>query len=470
LLPIFPYAPCIDRYIGAHTYRLLPPLDSNCTGLDGKTGWTLEFFEQGKKEKPVKTINGFKEANYSPLLDTGSQWKDVLLSATFVPKASGSHYLSCAGIGPTSVSINNKVIYEQKHNSEDAMAFLFGGNPEKQFTYSFNKGESYEISVQSSPPITSGDEDGGILSGRPGFRLGFMSQEEHDEDLLSTAVDLARDCDMAIVFTGHTPVWETEGQDQVGFHLPKDGSQDKLVDAIASVNPKTIVVNSTGVAVAMPWLSKVSAVLQAWFPGQEAGNAIADVVSGAVNPSGKLPISWPKQLEDTPAYGNFPGVKKDGQLTVQYNEGVFVGYRHYDRISKEKLQFPFGFGLSYTSFNFKDARVSQPSPDTFNTSIAVSNLGQEAGATVVQLYIGLSTHSVDHPIKTLAAFKKVLLEAGEEKRVELPVSLKDFAYFDEASGSWKVAHGKYDFSFAQSAADVVSVVTMDINGSRQLLL
>jgi beta-glucosidase len=430
----------------------------------------LEFFEQGKKEKPVKTTNGVKEANFSPLLNLGSQWKDVLLSATFVPKASGSHYLSCAGIGPTSVSINDKVIYEQKHNSEDTMAFLFGGNPEKQFTYSFNKGESYQIRVHSTPPVTTGDEDGGILSGLPGFRLGFMSQEEHNEDLISTAVDLARNCDVAIVFTGHTPVWETEGQDQVGFHLPKDGSQDKLVDAIASANPKTIVVNSTGVAVAMPWLPKVSAVLQAWFPGQEAGNAIADVLSGAVNPSGKLPISWPKELEDTPAYDNFPGVKKDGQLTAHYNEGVFVGYRHYDRISKEKLQFPFGFGLSYTSFNFKDARVSQPSLGTFNTSIAVSNLGQESGATVVQVYIGPSTHSVDHPIKTLAAFKKVLLEAGEEKRVELPVLLKDFAYFDEASGFWELAQGKYDVSFAQSAADVVSVVTMDINGSRQLRL
>jgi beta-glucosidase len=456
--------------IGAHTYRLLPPLDSRCTGLDGKSGWTLEFFEQGKQYTPVLTTNGVKEANFSPLLHLGSQWKDVLLSTTFVPDSSGRHYLSCAGIGPTSVSINDKVIYEQKHNSEDAMAFLFGGNPEKQFTYPFNKGESYKIRVYSSPPVTSGDEDGGILSGLPGFRLGFMSQEEHDEDLLSSAVSLARDCDIAIVFTGHTPDWETEGQDQVSFHLPKDGSQDKLVDAVALANPKTIVVNSTGVAVAMPWLGKVSAVLQAWFPGQEAGNAIADVISGAVNPSGKLPISWPKRLEDAPAYANFPGIKKDGQLTVKYEEGVFVGYRHYDRVSKEKLQFPFGFGLSYTSFKFRDARVSQASQDMFSTSTVISNTGQEAGATVVQLYVGPSMQSVDHPIKTLAAFKKVYLKAGEEKRVELPVSLKDFAYFDEASSAWKVEKGKYDFSFAHSAADVASVVTLDLDGSRQLKL
>ncbi|KAF2474640.1 glycoside hydrolase [Lindgomyces ingoldianus] len=112
----------------------------------------------------------------------------------------------------------------------------------------------------------------------------MMKKEEHDEDLLAEAVDVARDCDFAIVFTSHTPVWETEGQDQVSFNLPKVGSQDKPVIAVAGMNSMTIVVNSTGIAVAMPWLSKVSAVLQAWFPGQEAGNAIADVISGTVNP------------------------------------------------------------------------------------------------------------------------------------------------------------------------------------------
>ncbi|KAF2790709.1 glycoside hydrolase family 3 protein [Melanomma pulvis-pyrius CBS 109.77] len=455
---------------GAHTYRLLPPLDSNCTGLDGRSGWTIEFFEQGKKENPVKTRNGHKEAAFSPLLDNGSKWKEILLSATFTPEETGSHYLSCAGIGPTVISINDKVIYEQKHNSEDAMAFLFGGNPEIQFTYSFTKGESYRIRVHSSPPVTGGNDHGGILSGLPGFRLGFMYQKEHDEDLVSAAVDLARECDIAIVFTGHSPVWETEGQDQADFHLPKDGSQDKLVDAVASANPKTVVVNSTGVAVAMPWLSKVSAVLQAWFPGQEAGNAIADILSGAVNPSGRLPISWPKRIEDAPAYGNFPGVKKDGQLTVRYEEGVFVGYRHYDRIPKEKLQFPFGFGLSYTTFSLKDGRVSQTSKETFKSSVTVSNTGHEAGAAVVQLYVGNATKSKDHPIKTLAAFQKVFLEAGQEKTVELSLELKDFAFFDEGSGSWKVEKGKYEFSFAQSTADVECVVKIDIEGSRQLKL
>jgi beta-glucosidase len=189
------------------------------------------------------------------------------------------------------VYINNKIVFEQKGNSEDAMTFLFGGNPEQEFTYSFSKGHSYQIRIQSSPPVAGSNDHGSILQGLPGFRLEFMREEEHNRNLLSEAVEVARNCDVAIVFTGHTPVWETEGQDQVRFNLPNDGSQARLVDAVASVNSKTVVVTSTGIAVAMPWLSQVSAVIQAWFPGQEAGHAIADILSGAVNPSGKLSIS-----------------------------------------------------------------------------------------------------------------------------------------------------------------------------------
>ncbi|KAF2657383.1 glycoside hydrolase family 3 protein [Lophiostoma macrostomum CBS 122681] len=452
---------------GAHTYRQLPPLGSNCTGVNGEPGWTVELFEQGQKQRPIHTDYGRKESVFSPLLDSSAKWKDVRMSATFVPTQTGAHYLGCSGIGPTLVYINGEPIFEQENDCEDAMGFLFGGIPEKEFTYLFTKDQSYDICITSSPP-TGGDHHAGILSGIPGFRLGFMYHEQHDEDLLSEAAEIARMCDFAVVFTGHTPVWETEGQDQLSFNLPKDGSQDKLVSAVASANSRTIVVNSTGVAVAMPWLSEVAAVVQAWYPGQEAGNAISDILTGTVNPSGRLPISWPKRIEDTPAYGNFPGVKKGGQLTVRYKEGVFVGYRHYDRLAKANVQFPFGFGLSYTSFKLKDASVTQEASGTFETAISVVNSGQRSGATVVQLYVGAARISADHPIKSLASFKKVFLEVGEEKTVTLSISLKDFAYYDEGSSSWKVDRGKYDFSFGQSAASIEQCVSVDVEGSCQL--
>ncbi|KAH7391874.1 glycoside hydrolase superfamily [Pyrenochaeta sp. MPI-SDFR-AT-0127] len=453
---------------GAHTYRLLPPLANGCKDAKGNAGWTMELFKLGQTDKPFSTTNEIKDSSFSPLLANESKGKEVRFTATFTPTESGSHYLGCSGIGPTRVSVNDKVVFEQKDNSPDAMGFLLGGNPEKEFTVPFTKGQSYKIQIHSKPP--TGGSDWGILAGLPGFRMGFMVDKEHDLDMVTQAKEVAKEVDIAIVFTGHTPAWETEGQDQLGFHLPRDGSQDKLVETVASVNPKTIVVNSTGVAIALPWLSKVSALVQAWFPGQEAGNAIADIISGAVNPSGRLPVSWPKHVEDAPAYGNFPGEVKDGQLTAKYEEGVFVGYRHYDRIAKERVQFPFGFGLSYTTFAVSNGKASQTGSTAFSASVAVKNTGSVAGATVVQLYVGGKEYSSIHPIKTLVAFKKVSLQPGQEQTVNFSLDSKDFAYFDEASKSWKVDRGQYDFSFGQSTANIESVVTLDIEGSREVKL
>lgn len=453
---------------GAQTYRLLPPLAKHCNDAQGNHGWRMELFKEGDSKNPWKTVDAFKESAFNPILDHEAIGKEVKLTTTFVSPASGKHYLGCSGIGPTSVTINDKVVFEQKGNSPDPMGFLLGGNPEEEFTISFKEGEEYKIQIHTLPP--TGGSEWGILAGLPGFRMGFMLEEEHNRDLISQAKDLAKEVDYAIVFTGHTPAWETEGQDQQSFNLPRDGSQDALVDAVASLNRNTIVVNSTGVAVAMPWLDKIAALVQAWFPGQEAGNAIADIISGAVNPSGRLPVSFPKRLEDAPAYGNFPGEKKGDQLTVKYEEGVFVGYRHYDRISKDKVQFPFGFGLSYTTFALNNGKAEQISADTFKATVSVKNTGSVAGATVAQLYVGKKQQSSEHPIKTLAAFKKVHLEPGEDEKIELSVTLRDFAYFDEVSKGWKVDRGQYEFSFGQSTAHIESVATVDIEGSRELKL
>ncbi|KAJ5020343.1 glycoside hydrolase [Bipolaris maydis] len=405
---------------------------------------------------------------FSPLLEHQAKHSEVCFGATFYPAESGLHYLGCSGIGPTTVYIGGELVFEQKHNSPDAMGFLFGGNPEKEFRVPLIKDQCYKIEIISKPPTGSND-DAGILDGLPGFRLGFMYESEHDKDLAAEAQDVAKDCDYAIVFTGHTPVWETEGQDQASFHLPREGTQDKLITAVSSVNPKTIVVNSTGVAVALPWLDNVAALVQAWFPGQEAGNAIADILSGAVNPSGHLPISWPKRIEDAPAHGNFPGERDDsGQLTVKYAEGVFVGYRHYDRLDKGKVHFPFGFGLSYTTFTISNAAVAKLAEGTFNASARVTNTGSVAGAVVVQLYVGRKEKSSEHPAKTLAAFHKVVLPPGREAVVLLPFANRDFAYFDDEAKEWVVEKDLYEFSFAQSAGHVDEVIELELEGVRGL--
>ena len=248
-------------HLGAHTYRQLPPLSSNCTDIHGNSGWLLELFEPGRTDKPTMTINEHKEAAFIPFGIEAARGKDLQLSSTFVPTQTGQHFLACSGLGPTVITINEHIIYEQKGDCIDYMAFLLGGVAEREFNYSFTKGVSYQIVIRTKPTIGGF----GLFAGLQGARMGFMYDSDHAVDLLSEAVEVAKECDYAIVFTGHTPVWETEGQDQSAFNLPKDGSQDRLVDAVASVNANTIVVNSTGVAIAMPWVSKVPAIIQTWF-------------------------------------------------------------------------------------------------------------------------------------------------------------------------------------------------------------
>jgi beta-glucosidase len=478
---------------GAHTYRLLPPLASNCKDSQGNSGWTMEFFEQSQTNRPVKTVHGIKASTFSPILDNEAKNKEVKLTTTFTPSETGSHYLGCSGIGPTVITVNDKVVFTQTHNSPDPMGFMFGGNPEEEFTVPFTCGESYKIQIHTKPPTTN--RGGDILAGLPGFRMGFMSQSEHDHDLLSEATALARTVDIALVFTGHTPAWETEGQDQVSFHLPRAGSQDALISAVATANPRTVVVNSTGVPIAMPWLHQVPALIQAWFPGQEAGNALADILTGAVNPSGRLPVSFPAHIADAPAHAHFPGsvVGDDDddddddsgsgkrQRTVRYAEGVFVGYRHYDRCASTALLFPFGFGLSYSTFALSDARVvpvtTTPSNDendtAFTASIDVTNTSATPGATVVQIYAGAGTTSTptartdnEDPVKVLVGFRKVALSPGEKKRVEVRVQRADMARWDEATKGWVVKGGRWDVAFGQSVRAEV-VVGVDVRGSRE---
>lgn len=390
-------------------------------------------------------------------------WQVVRATAIFTPTVTGSHYLALTGLGPSELSIDGERVYSQDANCVDSMAFILGGVKETKVRHHFVAGRSYTIQVRS---VVSSPEGGfALLQEQIGLRLGFMLEQDHNADLLSDAVAVAKDADVALVFTGHTPDWETEGQDQVSFHLPADGSQDRLVDAVAGVNSNTVVVNSTGVPVAMPWIHKVKAVLQAWFPGQEAGNAIADVLVGKVNPEGRLPVSFPRRLEDTPAYGNFPGEEVDGQPTVKYEEGVFVGYRHYDRGQKERdtVLFPFGHGLSYTTFDISGVEVQQASEELWEVSAHVRNTGNVAGAEVVQLYAGLDPASDARPVKELKAFAKVRLAPGEAKQVILQISTRDLAYFNEEQGVWAVDAGSYRISVGRSVAEIVDSKTVVVD-------
>jgi beta-glucosidase len=279
-----------------------------------------------------------------------------------------------------------------------------------------------------------------------GYRL---ETGEVDEALLDEAVRAARAADVAVVCAGLTDIYESEGFDRAHLKLP--ASHDALIEAVAAARPETVVVLSNGAPVEMPWITKVPAVLEAYLAGQAGGLAIADILTGKTNPSGKLAESFPLRLEDTPCYLNFPGSRE----RVEYREGVFVGYRHYDSV-KEAVLFPFGHGLSYATFEYADLLVSGMPDDggSVTASVTVKNTGSVAGKETVQFYVSPKSREVPRPEQELKGFAKVSLEPGESTRVSVTLDARAFSWYDADSASWRISPGAYDIRAAASSRDV----------------
>ncbi|KAJ8117588.1 hypothetical protein OPT61_g1245 [Boeremia exigua] len=452
---------------GTPRERLLTPLSKDgqngqVLGLDGQPGFSRIFYEKDGVTE-VSTLHGYSTSSYSALGSQESLWKVLEIIGDFTPKETGEHYFAFSGVGTTEITIDDKPIASQRGVCSDPMGVFFGAANEEEFRVHLTADRPHRLKIRSAPPVNVGLE---ILEGRTAVRMGFSLQSDHDADLVGEAASVASKADFAIIFTGHDPQWETEGRDQDSFHLPRNGSQDALVSAVAAANSKTVVVNSTGVAVAMPWLEQVPSVLQAWFPGQECGNAIADVVTGAVNPEGRLPVNFPSRIEDAPAHGNFPGVEVAGRLEVEYAEDVFVGYRHYDRVEAKKLNFAFGHGLSYTTFDYSPMQIDRSGSETHTVRLTVQNTGNTEGASVVQLYVGKDgAVGENQVIKSLAGFAKVRLGPGQSEHVQIEVKWRDFASFNQTTRTWVVDGGLYNFVLGQSASHCLQTVSVDIEAT-----
>lgn len=304
------------------------------------------------------------------------------------------------------------------------------------------------------------------------FVVEFRKQEEEHFAMLrvafSRAIDLANDnridraiqaaaaADVALVFAGMPEGFETEGGDRPHMKLP--GRQDELIQAVLKANPRTVVVLNVGSPVEMPWADQAAAIVQAYYPGQEGGNAVAKVLLGETNPSGKLTVTFPKRLEDTPAYTNYPGTKD-----VNYGEGIFVGYRYYETKHVEPL-FPFGHGLSYTTFGYGalSAPASAKAGETLRISLTVTNTGERAGKEVVQLYVADKASSLPRPSKELKAFAKVALQPGESKLVEFDLDDRAFAFYDPYQEKWVVEPGEFDLLVGSSSIDIRSSATIKL--------
>ena len=296
------------------------------------------------------------------------------------------------------------------------------------------------------------------------YSAGYSLSNDDDLSLVEAAAAIAADADLALVMAGLPLSYESEGIDRTHIDLPP--SHNKLISAVAKVQPNTAVILTNGSAIAMPWVDEVSAILETWLGGQAGAGAIADAVFGKVNPSGKLAETFPVRLEDTPAYLNFPG--EDGQ--VIYGERMFVGYRYYDKRNIEPL-FPFGHGLSYTEFGYSDLKLSSTNitdNDKLQVSLTVSNTGKVKGKEVIQLYVADTESSVQRPVKELKAFDKIELEPGESKDVSFTLNKRDFSYYSKVYSRWLAESGKFEILAGSSSRDIRLKGSLNLSNTEKL--
>ena len=289
-----------------------------------------------------------------------------------------------------------------------------------------------------------------------------LTESRQPQELIAEAVEKAKGADYVIVFGGlnKSNHQDCEGTDREVYGLPY--GQDQLIEALSKVNNRLVFVNISGNPVAMPWRKQVAAIVQGWYIGSEAGNALADVILGRVNPSGKLPFTWYDALEDCAAHAlnTYPGTwRTDGSKVIdeEYKEGIYVGYRWTDR-QKKRPAYAFGHGLSYTTFELSKAvsdKKEMSLSDNISFTVQVKNIGTMAGAEVVQLYVSDKKASVDRPLKELKAFQKVFLQPGESKEVRLTIGKDALSFYDEATASWKAEAGQFE-ALIGTASDQIS--------------
>jgi beta-glucosidase len=359
--------------------------------------------------------------------------------------ASGRYTLRLSNTGSARLFLDGRQVSE---SSRDPASFSDIAGAET--VIALDTGRAYDLRVE-------------LVNAQSGqfthLRVSLGLRPESD-DRIERAVALARDADVVLVMVGGNEQYEAEGSDRSSLHLP--GRQDELVQRVAEANPNTVVVLNVGAPVEMPWLDRVAAVVQAYYPGMEGGQAIANVLTGQVNPSGRLTATYPRRLEDTPSYPNlsYPGARE-----VRYGEGIFVGYRYYDMAKVEPL-FPFGHGLSYTTFYYSNlwAPAEVKPGASFEVGVDITNTGEAAGKEVVQLYVRDVRASVARPDKELKGFQKVALEPGETQTVRFQLDPRSLSFYDVVSKAWVAEPGAFEILVGASSADIRGRVEVRLAG------
>jgi beta-glucosidase len=431
---------------GCRIHRGTPAFARGLSVEDGDgpaSGAMVEFFSGEEfAGEPVHTYRARRlqfswTGNFAPGVIDGPF--SMRARATFVPEESGPHRLTLTSAGLSRLLLDGAVVVDNWTAQTRGSSFYGLGSSEVEATVELAAGEPHEVLLEFRS-TTRGSVQGVIA--------GCLPPEPADQ--IDRAVALAARANAAVVVVGLNAGWETEGSDRVSMDLP--GDQDELIRRVAAVNGRTIVVVNAGSPVTMPWADDVAAILQLWYPGQEGGDALADVLFGDAEPGGRLPDSFPVRVEDNPADLTYPGEAG----AVSYGEGVFAGYRGFER-RRVAPRFPFGHGLSYTLFAYGDVSVDRESfgpGEDVTVTVAVRNVGDRSGCEVVQVYVRDVESSLLRPEKELKGFAKVELGPGEQRMVRIVLPHRAFAAWDPALKGWVAEPGEFEILVGASSVDL----------------
>jgi beta-glucosidase len=424
---------------GCHTYRYLPEINKSLTK---ENGFLVEYFNVTDNKNDFissKVLRGSKfwifEGFAKDIIGTEDR-PDIFVkfSCTYVPDISGEHAFEIFAIGKSKLIINNEEIIDNWTDPLPGDAFFAHGSSSKRGASHLEKDKSYQIEIQYK-----------FEGNFPAIYIGC--QPPDNIDLLDEALNIAKEVDEVILLVGTNSDWETEGNDRVDFNLP--GEQNTLIEKVLEINPNAIIVLNTGSPVDMPWVNKAKSILQSWYAGQEYGDALFEILTGLVNPSGKLPTTFPKHIKDTPAYSCYPGEN----LQMSYDEKLLIGYKWYDRKKIEPL-FHFGHGLSYTNFEYSNLRISNSDKNNFTCSFNIENVGDISGFEISQCYISFMNCDEDEPIKKLQGFDKTYINSGEIKKIEISLDSKSFSTWDIKNHQWEIKKGVFNILIGASSNDI----------------
>lgn len=444
------------RYaIGCHAHKMLPVLGPRLKTPDGRVGVSFRAFTSPDSvidRKPVDSLHlvdtdMYFADYYHPELTEDLWWGEI--EAIFEAEETCAFEFGLCVFGTGRLYIDDELLIDNETEQRSGGSFFNVGTVEETGVKHVVAGHSYRLKVVFASGAASKikDADGVVSFGGGGVRIGGTKVVDIDEEI-ARAVKLAQEVDQVVICVGLNSDFEQEGHDRPHMDLP--GRSDELISAVAAANSRTVVVVQSGTPVTMPWAGAVSGILQAWYGGNETGNAIADTLFGDVNPSAKLSLSFPVCVRDNPAYLNY----RSERGRVLYGEDIYVGYRYYEAIGRRPL-WSFGWGLSYTTFEFSDLEITVTSHDgaaIINVSVTVENTGDRDGSEVVQVYVSQRTPSINRPPKELKGFTKLAVPRRSPRVARVQIAQKyATSFWDEQQSKWVEEAGIYDVSVGNSS-------------------